>query len=48
MGIVPEHPLGRDFRDQQGWLNQELAAVADVVVFVVAGLPLALKGTLPA
>jgi len=47
MGIVPEYPLGRDFRDQQGWLNQELAAAADTVLFIIAGLPLVLKGTLP-
>ena len=47
MGIVPEHPLGREFRDLQGWLNQDLAAVADTVLFIIAGLPLALKGTIP-
>jgi adenosylcobinamide kinase/adenosylcobinamide-phosphate guanylyltransferase len=47
MGIVPEYPLGRDFRDQQGWLNQELAAIADIVIFVIAGIPMFLKGTLP-
>ena len=44
LGIVPEHPLGRQFRDLAGWLNQTLAAEADAVVFVAAGLPLALKG----
>ena len=48
MGIVPESQLGREFRDLQGRLNQELAAAADLVIFVVAGLPLVLKGTLPA
>lgn len=47
MGIVPESPLGRDFRDLQGWLNQDLAAVADTVLFILAGLPLALKGSIP-
>ena len=47
MGIVPEYELGRDFRDQAGWLNQELAAAVDTVVLVVAGLPMALKGMLP-
>jgi len=46
MGIVPEYPMGRDFRDQQGWLNQELAA-ADTVIFVIAGIPMVLKGRLP-
>jgi adenosylcobinamide kinase / adenosylcobinamide-phosphate guanylyltransferase len=45
-GIVPDHPLGRRFRDLQGVLNQRLAARADRVVLVVAGLPLVVKGTL--
>jgi adenosyl cobinamide kinase/adenosyl cobinamide phosphate guanylyltransferase len=45
-GIVPEHPLGRSFRDLQGALNQRIAARADRVVLMVAGLPLAVKGTL--
>ena len=45
-GIVPENPLGRRFRDMQGVLNQRMAARADRVVLMVAGLPLALKGTL--
>jgi adenosylcobinamide kinase / adenosylcobinamide-phosphate guanylyltransferase len=45
-GIVPEHPLGRRFRDLQGVLNQRVAARADRVVLMVAGLPLAVKGTL--
>jgi adenosylcobinamide kinase / adenosylcobinamide-phosphate guanylyltransferase len=45
-GIVPDNPLGRQFRDLAGILNQRIAARADGVVLVVAGLPLALKGTL--
>jgi adenosyl cobinamide kinase/adenosyl cobinamide phosphate guanylyltransferase len=45
-GIVPDHPLGRKFRDLQGVLNQRMAARADRVALVVAGLPLALKGSL--
>jgi adenosylcobinamide kinase/adenosylcobinamide-phosphate guanylyltransferase len=43
MGIVPEYELGRRFRDLAGWLNQRVAAAADRVVFVAAGLPLFLK-----
>jgi len=45
-GIVPEHALGRKFRDLQGILNQRVAARADRVVLMVAGLPFAVKGTL--
>jgi adenosyl cobinamide kinase/adenosyl cobinamide phosphate guanylyltransferase len=45
-GIVPDNPLGRRFRDAQGILNQRIAARADRVVLVVAGLPMALKGSL--
>ena len=44
LGIVPEYPLGREFRDLAGWLNQAVAAEADAVVFIAAGLPLMLKG----
>jgi adenosylcobinamide kinase/adenosylcobinamide-phosphate guanylyltransferase len=42
-GIVPEHPLGRQFRDWQGVLNQRMAARADDVILMVAGLPLTIK-----
>ncbi len=43
-GIVPDNPLGRRFRDAQGLLNQRIAARADRVVLMVAGLPLTIKG----
>jgi len=44
MGLVPEHPLGRQFRDAQGRLNQAIAKVAGCVEFVVAGIPMVIKG----
>ncbi len=47
LSIVPENALARRFRDEQGRLNQILAAQADLVVLVVAGLPLVLKGQMP-
>jgi adenosylcobinamide kinase/adenosylcobinamide-phosphate guanylyltransferase len=43
LGIVPENALARAFRDHTGRLNQALAARADRVVFLAAGLPLVLK-----
>ena len=42
-GIVPENPLAREFRDRAGWLHQLMAAAADLVVLLVAGLPLIVK-----
>ncbi|MBN4073228.1 bifunctional adenosylcobinamide kinase/adenosylcobinamide-phosphate guanylyltransferase [Mariprofundus ferrooxydans] len=44
MGLVPETSEGRVFRDAQGRLNQQVAALADRVEFVVAGLPVCVKG----
>jgi adenosylcobinamide kinase/adenosylcobinamide-phosphate guanylyltransferase len=43
LGIVPDNPLARAFRDQAGWLHQQVAQVANLVVLVVAGLPLVVK-----
>jgi adenosylcobinamide kinase/adenosylcobinamide-phosphate guanylyltransferase len=43
LGIVPETPLGRAFRDQAGALNRHLAARAGKVILLVAGLPLTIK-----
>ena len=42
-GIVPDNELARRFRDAQGRLNQRMAARADRVVLMVAGLPVVVK-----
>lgn len=44
-GIVPDNALARQFRDEQGMLNQRVAALCERVTLVVAGLPLELKQT---
>lgn len=43
LGVVPESSAGRRFRDELGAVNQRLAAAADEVHLVVAGLPLRLR-----
>jgi adenosylcobinamide kinase / adenosylcobinamide-phosphate guanylyltransferase len=42
-GIVPNNGAARLFRDEQGWLNQAVAAICDEVYFVTAALPMCLK-----
>jgi adenosylcobinamide kinase / adenosylcobinamide-phosphate guanylyltransferase len=43
MGIVPDHRLGREFRDWQGRANQEIARVCNAAILLAAGLPVQLK-----
>jgi adenosylcobinamide kinase/adenosylcobinamide-phosphate guanylyltransferase len=44
MGIIPtDSAASRAFRDQAGWLNQEVARAADEVVLVVSGIPVVIK-----
>jgi adenosylcobinamide kinase/adenosylcobinamide-phosphate guanylyltransferase len=43
MGIVPDNPLSRRFRDLAGRLNQKVAGIADEVYLVTAGIPLRIK-----
>ena len=45
LGIVPENGLARDFRDAAGSLHSEVAARAEHVHFMVAGIPMIVKGT---
>ena len=42
-GIVPDNLLARQFRDLSGWANQRIAAAANQVVLIVAGLPMIVK-----
>ncbi len=44
-GIVPADGLSRQYRDWLGWLNQRMAAVASSVVWMVAGIPVTVKGS---
>jgi adenosylcobinamide kinase/adenosylcobinamide-phosphate guanylyltransferase len=45
LGVIPMGELSRKFVEQSGWLNQAIAARADKVTFIAAGLPLYLKTT---
>ncbi len=47
LGIVPSTTLGRTFRDMAGLAGQEAARIATTVIFMVSGIPLAIKGELP-
>ena len=47
LGVHAETVAGRKFTDLQGFLNQHVAAAADTVVLMVAGIPFPLKGRLP-
>ncbi len=47
LGVVPMGAISRRFVDESGRLHQALAAQCERVVWVAAGLPLALKGPLP-
>jgi adenosylcobinamide kinase / adenosylcobinamide-phosphate guanylyltransferase len=44
MGVHPPTPLGREFRDHQGRVNQRVAEACDAVRLVVAGIPVPVKG----
>jgi adenosylcobinamide kinase/adenosylcobinamide-phosphate guanylyltransferase len=44
-GIVPDNAMARAFRDHAGRLHQEVAALADAVYFMVAGIPMTVKKT---
>ncbi|SNX53219.1 bifunctional adenosylcobinamide kinase/adenosylcobinamide-phosphate guanylyltransferase [Thermoanaerobacterium sp. RBIITD] len=44
MGLVPEYKLGRIFRDIAGRMNKKVASAADIVYFMVSGIPLKIKG----
>ena len=47
LGLVPEQRLSRRFRDWHGVMNQRVAQTANCVVFMVAGVPMVIKGHLP-
>jgi len=44
MGIVPENPISRLFRDLAGRCNQIMASHADTCIFMISGIPLYIKG----
>jgi len=44
LGLVPPYQMGRVYRDGLGWANQKLAQEAEKVIFMVAGIPMVVKG----
>ncbi len=46
LGIIPDSYFDREFRDESGRFNQQLAAIANNVILMVAGIPVAIKGEL--
>jgi adenosylcobinamide kinase/adenosylcobinamide-phosphate guanylyltransferase len=44
LGLVPPYQMGRVYRDGLGWTNQRLAREAEKVIFMVAGIPMVVKG----
>lgn len=44
LGLVPPYQMGRVYRDALGWVNQRFAKEADKVVYMVAGIPMMIKG----
>ena len=44
MGLVPGNEMGRNFRDNLGFVNQKIASAVDKVIFMVSGLPIEVKG----
>ena len=44
LGLVPEYQMGRVYRDGLGWANRKLAREAEKIVFMVAGIPMIVKG----
>jgi adenosylcobinamide kinase / adenosylcobinamide-phosphate guanylyltransferase len=44
LGLVPPYQMGRAYRDGIGWANQRLAREAEKVIFMVAGIPMVVKG----
>ena len=44
LGVVPADPMSRQFVEQTGRLHQKIASIADNVVLMVAGIPIAIKG----